>query len=120
MRESVMRRASALLCLILCLSLSTLPSRLLSQTSRPQSREEFERRMEEQRLQMKQQQEEFRRNAEQQRLENERKQKAAQQAGRAIYDEYSDEAWQEALGATAEQWQAIKPRLEQVKKIEGP
>lgn len=57
---------------------------------------------------------------EQERLKYEEKRPAAQQDAHRIVDEYSDEAWQEALGATPEQWKAIKPRLEKVKKPEYP
>ncbi len=42
----------------------------------------------------------------------------AQQDTQKLYDEYSDEAWQEILGTTAEQWQKIKP--ETGKSQEGP
>jgi hypothetical protein len=90
-----MKRTTVSLSLILCLLLSTLPGRSLSQTRGPQSAAELQRR------------------AQEQRLKNQEQQKAS----RKITDEYSDEAYQEALGATAEQWKAIKPRLEKIKRL---
>jgi hypothetical protein len=98
-----------LLSLVLCVLLFTLADRSFSRARGPRTPAEQQRWIQEQQ-----------RKAEQQRLENEEKRKAAQQDGRKIVDEYSDEAWQQALGATAEQWKAIQPKLEKVKKIEGP
>ncbi len=104
-----MKRASASLGLILCLLLSTLPGRSLSQTRGPQSPAEFQRRMEEQRRQLQQQQEEFQRQMRERQSKNEAIQK--------IKDEYSEEAYQQALGATAEQWQAIQPKLARIRRL---
>ena len=69
--------------------------------------------MEEQKLKQKQKIEEFQRSAEEQRLQNEERQKATRQ----ITDEYSDEAYQEGLGATAEEWKTIRPRFERTKQL---
>lgn len=104
-----MRRASASLSLILCLLLSALPGRSLSQGRGFQSPAEFQRRMEEQQRQLQQQQEEFQRQMRERQSKNEAMQK--------IRDEYSEEAYQQALSATAEQWQAIQPKLERIKRL---
>lgn len=91
-----------------CLSLSTLSGRLLSQTSGPQSAEEFQRRVQERQLKMKQDTEERQRRMQQEHAEwMKRTQK--------IRTDYDDQAWQEALGATPEQWKLIKPRLGKVR-----
>ena len=50
---------------------------------------------------------------EEQRFENEERQKAT----RKIRDEYAEQAWQEALVATAEQWQAIRPKLARIRQL---
>ena len=139
-----MRRVAAPLGLVLCLLLSTLPGRSLSQAiggnavyssmgvppmsrrailalplhgrdardthgqdaratayapspaGRPPSAEEIQRRVQEQK----------------------RKLQEEQQAWAQVQEEYPDEAYQQALGATPEQWQIIKPRLERVKMLE--
>ena len=104
-----MRGKTALLSLVLCVFLSALPGRLPSQIRKPQSRAEFERRAEELRLKIKRDQEEFRRRAEQQRSMNAKR--------RRIANEYSDEAYREALGATPEQWLALRPLLERIRSL---
>jgi hypothetical protein len=60
------------------------------------------------------------RRAQPQGTQSDGKKAAPQQDARRIYDEYSDEAWQEILGAAPEQWQTIKPRLEKVRKAQRP
>jgi hypothetical protein len=92
---------SVVLGVLLCLVVG----RSYSQARGPQTPAEQQRWLQEQ-------QQKF----QQQRLENGEKRKGAQQDARRIYDEYSDEAWQEILGTTPEQWQKIKPRLEKVKQ----
>ncbi len=104
-----MKTACASLSLILCLLLATLPGRSLSQTRGPQSPAEFQRRMEEQRRQFQQQQEEFQRQMRERQSKNEAMEK--------IKDEYSEEAYQQALSATAEQWQAIRPKLARIRRL---
>jgi hypothetical protein len=106
---SAMKRATASLGLILCLLLSILPGRSRAQTRGPQSRAEFQRRMDEQQRQFKQKQEELQRQMQEQQLKKESVQR--------IRDEYSEEAHQEALGATAEQWKAIQPRWERIRRL---
>jgi hypothetical protein len=95
--------------LILGVLLSVLPVRSLSQTRGTQSRGEFQRRMEEQQRQFKQKQEEWQREMQEQQSKNEAMQK--------IREQYFDEAHQEVLGATAEQWKAIQPKLERIKQL---
>ena len=124
--SSAVRKATASLSLILCLLLSTLPGQ--SQTRGPQSPGEMQRRMQEQQQQFQQQQEELQcRMGEQQcqylqkqeeflRQTQERQSKNTE-AMRRIRSEYSEQAWQEALTATAEQWKAIKPKLERIKEL---
>ena len=102
-----MGKKATVLSLVLCVLLSTLADRSFSRARAPQTPAEQQQWIQEQQ-----------RKAEQWRLQNEEKQKAAQKEARGIHEEYSDEAWQEALNATAEQWKAIKPRLEKVKKME--
>jgi hypothetical protein len=97
-----MGKKATVLSLVLCVLLFTLADRSFSRARGPQTPAEQQRK------------------AEQRRLENEEKRKTAQKDMRKIYDEYSDQAWQEALSATPEQWQAIKPRLEKVKRPEHP
>ena len=109
-----MRRNAITLSLVLCVLLFALADRSFSRARGPQTPAEQQRWIQEQ----QQKAEQFRLKSEQERLKNEEKQKAAQQEAHKIVDEYSDEAWQEALGATPEQWKAIKPRLERVKKVE--
>jgi len=101
------RKATASLSLILCLLLSTLPGQ--SQTRGPQSPGEMQRRMQEQQQQFKQQQEEF--------LRRMQERQSNGDAIRKIKSEYSEEAWQEALGAIADQWKAIKPKLERIREL---
>jgi hypothetical protein len=72
-----------------------------------QRQREFWQRTEEQEKQLPQRMEE-------QRRQNEEKQRAIKKAA----DEYSDEVWQDALGATPEQWKAIKPRLEKIHQLQ--
>lgn len=107
------REVSVSLGLILCLLFGTLSDQSWSQTQAPKSREELQRWLHEQRLKEIERQAEFQRKAEEQRFKSLEQQKAM----RKIQDEYTDEAYQEALGATAEQWQAIQPRLETVKRF---
>jgi hypothetical protein len=102
-----MGKRATLLSLVLCVLLFTPADRSFSRARGPQTPAEQQRWIQEQQ-----------RKAEQQRLQNEEKRKTAQNDARKIQEEYSDEAWQEALGATTEQWKAIKPRLEEVKKAE--
>ncbi|MCL5279220.1 MAG: hypothetical protein M1376_04855 [Planctomycetes bacterium] len=93
-----------------------------------QRREEEQQRKEEQRRQTVQRQREFwqrtkereqERDKEQQQRMEELRRKAAerQKAIRKVAGEYSDEVWQEALGATPEQWKEIKPRLEKIHRL---
>ena len=65
--------------------------------------------MEEQQRQYMQKQEEFLRQMQ------ERQSNAGPM--QKIKSEYSEEAWQEALDATAEQWKAIKSKLERIKEL---
>lgn len=102
-----MRRTTTLLVLYLLLSALPVPSH--SQTHRSRSQAEFQRQMNEQQMQMMRNQEEFR-----QRMEEQRARDAER---RRTVDEYSDEAYQEAVGATPEQWKAIKPPLERIRKL---
>jgi hypothetical protein len=99
--------------LVLGLVFCTLSGRSLSQTPGPKSPEELQRWFHEQRLQEIQRQADFQQKVEEQRFENEERQKAT----RKIRDEYADQAWQEALGATAEQWQTIRPKLERIRQL---
>ena len=108
-----MRNATVSLCLILCLLFCTLAGRSFSQTQGPKSPEESQRWFHEQRLKEIQRQADFQRKMEEQRFQTEERQKAA----RKIRGQYADEAWQEALGATAEQWKAIKPKLERIRQL---
>ncbi len=96
-----------------------------------QRQEEEQQRKEEQRRQTIQRQREFWRQArereqerdkeQQQRMEELRRKAAEQQkAIRKVADEYADEVWQEALGATPEQWNEIKPRLEKIHRLKDP
>jgi len=101
-----MKRTSGALVLILWLLLSTLPGGSASQVRGPQSHAEFQRRMEEQQRQLRQKQEEFQRRAQEQRATSQR-----------LREEYSDEAYQDALGATPEQWKAMQPRWERVRRL---
>jgi hypothetical protein len=87
-----------------------------------QRREEAQQRKEEQRRQMFQRRREslerdkqLRLRMEEQRRQGEEHQKAIRKAA----DEYSDEVWQEALGATPEQWKALKPRLERIHQLKN-
>jgi len=105
--------AAASLGLILCLLFCTLSDRSWSQTRAPKSPEEAQRLFHEQRLKDIERQAEFQRKAEEQRLKGLEQQKAA----RKMREEYADEAWQEALGVTAGQWQAIKPKLERIRQL---
>lgn len=107
------RRIAVSLGLVLCLVFCTLSGRSLSQTQGPKSPEEFQRWFHEQRLQEIQRQAEFQQKMEQQRFENEERQKAT----RKIRDEYADQAWQEALGTTTEQWQTIQSKLERIRQL---
>jgi len=106
-------RVTVSLCLILCLSFCPWAGRSLSQTQDPKSPGEAQRWFQEQRRKEIQKQADFQQKMEEQRLENEERQKAT----RKIRDEYADQAWQEALGATDQQWQAIHPRLERIKQL---
>jgi hypothetical protein len=101
-----MRRTTVLLGLILGVLLSTLPGRSLAQTRGLQSHAEFKRRLEEQQRQLKQKEEEFQRRVQEQ-----------QSTIPKLRDQYSDEAYQEALGATAEQWKAIQSKLGRIKSL---
>jgi len=65
--------------------------------------------MNEQQMKMMRNQEEFRRRMEEQRANDAER--------RRIADEYSDEAYREAVGATPEQWKAIHPRVEEIRKL---
>jgi hypothetical protein len=80
-------------CLLLMLWATTDQSS--SQTQKPQGIMDFESRMNEQRATFK-----------------ERAQK-----NKKIMEQYSDQAYQEAIGADENQWKTIKPRLERVKKL---
>jgi hypothetical protein len=103
-----MKRAIAAPSLILCLLFSASSGRLLSQTRGPQSREELQRQAQERLLKMKQDTEERQRRMRKEHAEwMEQTQK--------IRADYDDQAWQEALGATPEQWKLIKPRLGKVR-----
>jgi hypothetical protein len=104
-----MGKKATVLSLVLCVLLFALADRSFSQARGPRTPAEHQQWVQEQQ-----------RKAEQNRLENEEKRKAAEKDAHKIVDEYSDEAWQEALGATPEQWKTIKPRLEKVKKVEYP
>jgi hypothetical protein len=109
------RKTTVVSGLILCLLFGTLLDRSLSQTQAPKSQEESQRWFHEQRLKDIERQAQFQRKAEEQRFKAMEQQKAAGK----IREEYADEAYQEALGATAEQWQAIHPRLERVKELQN-
>jgi hypothetical protein len=120
------KKASTRLSLILCLFLSTLPGQ--SQTRGPSSPAEMQRRLQEQQQQFQQQQEEFQRRVqEQQRQQVQNQEEVVRQmqerqsknteAMRRIRSEYCEQAWQEALGVTAEQWKAIRPRLERIREL---
>ena len=92
-----------------------------------QRQEEAQRRKEEQRRQSIQRQREFwqqdkqREKERQQQMEEWRRKEAQRQkAIRKVADEYSDEVWQEALGATPEQWKAIKPWLDKIHQLKDP
>ena len=106
-------RITVSLGLILCLLFGTLSDRSWSRTGAPKSQQELQRWLQEQQQKDKERQAEFQRKTEEQRATSLEEQKAA----RKLRDEYSDEAWQEALGATAEQWQAIQPRLERIRQL---
>ncbi|MCL5279221.1 MAG: hypothetical protein M1376_04860 [Planctomycetes bacterium] len=106
-----MKGAIISLSLILCLLLSALPGRSLSQGRGLQSPAQFQQQMEEQRRQFQQQQQEFQRQMRERQSQNEAMQK--------IKDEYSAEAYQQALDATAEQWQAIQPKLARIKQLKN-
>jgi hypothetical protein len=108
------RKTTVVSGLILCLLFGTLLDRSLSQTQAPKSPEEQQRWFHEQRLKDIERQAEFQRKAEEQRVKSLEQQKAM----RKIQEEYTEEAYQEALGATAEQWQAIRPRLERIKQLQ--
>jgi len=105
-----MKKVILLLSLIACLLLWAPPDRSLAQMSGPLPSAEFQHQMQEQKRQLEQQQEAFRRRKEEDRRRSEETQAAVEKA-RAQYD---DQAWQEALDATAAQWQALKPRLEKI------
>jgi hypothetical protein len=107
------REVSVSLGLILCLLFGTLSDRSWSRTGAPKSQQELQRWLQEQQQKHKERQAEFQRKTEEQRARSLEEQKAA----RKLRDEYSDEAWQEALGATAEQWQALRPRLERIRQL---
>jgi hypothetical protein len=93
-----------------------------------QRRQESLRKSEKQHQQMVQRQQDFwQRNAEQrkqnfQRMEEQRrKHEEEQRAIKKAAGEYSEEVWQEILGATPEQWKAIKPQLEKIHQLkDGP
>jgi len=104
-----MRKPTLLSSLILCLLLPTLPDRSLSQGRGFQSPAQFQRQMEQQQRQLQQQQEEFQRGMQERQSKNE--------AMRKLKDQYSEEAYQQALGATAQQWQAIQPKLARIKRL---
>jgi hypothetical protein len=82
--------------------------RCVSQTRGPQSPEEFRRQVQERQLKLKQDMEERQRRA---------KKEHAQwlEQTQKIRADYDDQAWQEALGATPEQWKVIKPKLGKVR-----
>jgi hypothetical protein len=107
------RRIAVSLGLVLCLVFCTRSGRSLSQTQGPKSPGEFQRWFHEQRLKEIQRQADFQQKMEEQRFESEERQKAT----RKIRDEYADQAWAEALGATAAQWQAIQPKLERIRQL---
>ncbi len=106
-----MRKLTTFSTLILCLLLSALPGRSLSQGRGFQSPAEFQRRMEEQQRQLQQQQEEFQRQMRERQSQNEAMQK--------LKDQYSDEAYQEALGVMPQQWRAIQPKLATIKRLKN-
>ena len=96
-----------------------------------QRREQEQQRKEEQRRQSIQRQREFwqqqkerekeqEKERQQQMEELRRKEAQRQKAIRKVADGYSDEVWQEALGATPEQWKEIKPRLEKIHRLQDP
>jgi hypothetical protein len=108
-----MRGKMTLLSLVLCASLFTLADRSFSRARSPQTPAEQQRWMQEQQLKHQQRMEELRRQMQEQRLDNEQRQKAA----RKLTDEYASEAFQEAIGATDEQWRIIQPRFERVRQL---
>jgi hypothetical protein len=107
-------KTTASLSLILCLLFGTLSERSSSQTPAPKSREELQRWLQEQQRKDRERQAEFQRKTEERRLKSLEQHKTM----RKIQDEYTDEAYQEALGATAEQWQAIHPKLERIRELQ--
>jgi len=110
-----MGKKATVLSLVLYVLLSPLADRSFSQARGPQTPAEQQRWMQEQQRKAEQ----LRLKAEQERLKNEEKQKAAQKEAHKIVEEYSDQAWQEALGATGEQWKAMKPRLDRIRSLGG-
>jgi hypothetical protein len=92
-----------------------------------QRRQESLRQKEEQHRQMVQRQREsFERQGgqekqHQQRMEEQRlKDKEEMATIGKVADEYSEETWQDALAVTPEQWKALKPRLETIRKLKEP
>jgi hypothetical protein len=115
-----MRKLTMFSSLILCLLLSALPGRSLSQVRGLQSPAEFQRLMEQQQRQFKLQQEEWQRQFKQQQEERQRQMEEQQSKNEALQklrDEYSQEAYQQALGVTPQQWQAIQPKLARIKRL---
>lgn len=99
-----MRRKATLFGMILCVLSLTWADRSFAR-ARAVPPSVLQRRMQEQQ-----------RRAQQPPAPNNGKKQTTQEEARQIFEEYSDEAWQEALGATPDEWQKIKPRLEAVKK----
>jgi flagellar motor protein MotB len=114
-----MRKLTILSSLILCLLLSALPGRSLSQGRGPQSPAEFQRLMEQQQRQFKQMQEEWQRQMREQWQRQMQEQQAKNEATQKLREQYYDEAQQQALDATGEQWQVLRPRLERIKRLQA-
>ncbi len=120
------KKRATLLSGILCVLLFALTDRSSSPAQAPgtpaeqqrevdRRQEESFRRMEEQQREMIQRQQEHERRMEEQRLKDVEEQKAIKKVG----DEYTNEAWQDALGVTPEQWRAIKPQLETIRQLKA-
>jgi hypothetical protein len=98
----------------------------LGEEEKQRQLESLRQREEQHRQMMQRQRESVQRQGEQeiqhqQRMEEQRlKDKEEMKTIRKVADEYSEEAWQDALGATPEQWKAIKPRLETIRKLKEP
>ncbi|MBM4025291.1 MAG: hypothetical protein FJ280_07780 [Planctomycetes bacterium] len=108
-----MGKKTVLLSLILGIALFTRANRSFSGARPPRTPADHQHWVQEQNRKHKQRFDEFQRQVEEQRGETQERQKAS----RKITEEYSDEAYREAVGATAEQWRTIKPRFERARQL---